>query len=831
MPGGVEQPLPAMKKGYNMDARKYEERRNELVRLIDKGLSLGPIPLPQKTVAALKEVRRKVFENQFRIVLVSGFQCGKSTTFNMMCDGREISPRGLKVQTSATVVSVQNTIDAEKADTASVVWRTDRELTLIFAKHLLRYFKEIEPERFRGVNQAEKLADVLKYPADIPLVKKALRKCVADITNLADEEQEKMDALRMAHLISEFYSDPWILELKKRTDFTVENIAELICFPQNYHRKWIGEKKTPYKAEECAFVFVRQVHCFIQSENLKRTGSVLVDCPGLFASAYDTSVAFEILENADVVWYILNGKAAGASDLAALKSIAAAKPDNVFLSVNLVENGSRQVESAVLSDYTRTLGDVLGKELNPGDFHIYHALLGLTALQARKIKDGTLDAHSRREIMRIAAGCQNEASDMESALGETVYSSLMGAYGMTLRNAAKVDLFDADGEGIAICLDKSGIEKIVSTVENEVVAKKAKSILIDNGAKKAVELIQAVESDFKVAETVAEKDEADMQTAFEEAQGRLDNFQKFCEEQLELLHGKSIDHSLALDYWSEVIYSSIEEVADKAADAIAKCNCNEVRSDLNEQIINDTFAEVVKPKATAWADRIKNGRHTLFNELVTSKMQHVIRETTRQWELVIKDQPILAGLPSPSPMIGTEVISTELIENVVAQAPGVSSDVIVGASTGVAIGAFVGSFVFPFIGTYLGGAIGGLIGAIIGDGTGTDKRKQKIREGVRTGLREYVGAEEQVNAIVAKQEKRIEALRIGIVAAFRKAFDKPMETLRQRHQEAQNLFAAKQRQRQDIADMHHQFRIEKLEPLRLEISRFEAAVKRDLNNK
>ena len=28
--------------------------------------------------------------------------------------------------------------------------------------------------------------------------------------------------------------------------------------------------------------------------------------------------------------------------------------------------------------------------------------------------------------------------------------------------------------------------------------------------------------------------------------------------------------------------------------------------------------------------------------------------------------------------------------------------------------------------------------------------------------------------------------------------------------------------------MHHQFRIEKLEPLRLEISRFEAAVKRDL---
>lgn len=814
-----------------MDAKKYEERRNELVRLIDKGLSLGPIPLPQKTAEALREVRRKVFENQFRIVLVSGFECGKSTTLNMMCDGQEISPRGLMMPTSATVVSVQNTLNVEKIGTASVVWRTDRELTLIFAKPLLRYFKELEPVRFREVNQAEKLADVLRYPSDIPLVKKALRKRLSDIDDLTKVEQCEIDALLMAHLISEFYSDPWLLAQKERTDFKVENIAELICFPENYRRKWIGEKKSPYKAQECAFVFIRQVHCFIRSENLMRTGSVLIDCPGLFASAYDTSVAFEILENADVVWYILNGVGAGNSVLSALKAISAAKPDNVFLSVNLTGNGLRGVEKTVLPSYVQTLGDVMGKRLTESDFHIYHALLGLTALQAKKVKSGTLDGHSRKEILRITENTQAGVLDIKEALTQTAQTSLLGAYGMPLPHAAKINLFDDDGHGIETCLDMSGIESVISTVENEVVAKKAKSILIDNGAKKAVELIQAVESDFKVAETIAEQDETDMQSAFVEAQGRLDEFQKFCEEQLELLQGKSVDHALAVDYWGEVIYSSIDEVADKAAKAIAKCNCNEVRRDLNEQIINDTFSEVVKPKATAWADRIKNGRHSLFNDLVTSKMKHVIRETTRQWELVIKDQPILAGLPSPSPMIGTDVLSTELIENVVAQAPGVSSDVIVGASTGVAIGAFVGSFVFPFIGTYLGGAIGGLIGAVIGGGTGTDRREQKIYEGVRSGLREYVSAEEQVNAIVAKQEKRIEALRLGIVAAFRKAFDKPMETLRQRHEEAQNLFATKKRQRQEIADMHHQFRIEKLEPLRLEISRFEAAVKRDLNNK
>ena len=290
----------------------------------------------------------------------------------------------------------------------------------------------------------------------------------------------------------------------------MDNIAELICFPERYHRKWIGEKKSPYNAKECAFVFIRQVHCFIQSENLKRTGSVLVDCPGLFASAYDTSVAFEILENADVVWYILNGEEAGEEALKALKSISAAKPDNVFLSVNLSRNNFGYVQREILPSYVQTLGDAMGRRLNPSDFHVYHALLGLTALQASRIKSGSLDAHSRNEIMRIAEGRQNDVTTIEGALEETAYNSLMSAYGLTLRQAVQIDLFSENGEGVATCLEKSGVEEIVSTVENEVVAKKAKSILIDNGAKKAVELIHAVESDFKVAETIAEKDKEDV---------------------------------------------------------------------------------------------------------------------------------------------------------------------------------------------------------------------------------------------------------------------------------------------------------------------------------
>ena len=102
--------------------------------------------------------------------------------------------------------------------------------------------------------------------------------------------------------------------------------------------------------------------------------------------------------------------------------------------------------------------------------------------------------------------------------------------------------------------------------------------------------------------------------------------------------------------------------------------------------------------------------------------------------MVIQDQPILAGLPSPSPGVGTEILNTELIESVIAKAPGVSGDIVVGASVGVAVGAMIGSFVFPFIGTYLGGAIGGVVGAAIAGGVGTDNRRQQIYEGVKQSL-------------------------------------------------------------------------------------------------
>ena len=114
-----------------MDIREYDNKRNELVSFVDKALQLK-CNLPERIKDSLNAIRSKVYENQFRIVLISEFECGKSTTFNAICGGAEISPRGRMLRTSGTVISAQNTLDPQKANTANVIWRSDRELLLCF---------------------------------------------------------------------------------------------------------------------------------------------------------------------------------------------------------------------------------------------------------------------------------------------------------------------------------------------------------------------------------------------------------------------------------------------------------------------------------------------------------------------------------------------------------------------------------------------------------------------------------------------------------------------------------------------------------------------------
>jgi len=819
-----------------MDVVQYEKNRNKLVELIDKGLALRAGGIPDKAALALMEVRRKVFENQFRIVLVSGFECGKSTTFNMLCGGQEISPRGLMVPTSATVVTAQNTLDGSLVGKASVVWRTDRELTMIFAKPLLQYFKKLDKERFEDVRQSDDLGDALQFPKDLPLLRKAVKAQIKDILDNRKHgilDEADLDAVRMAYIIANFYDDPHILSLKKRTEFSVAEVAKLITFPKQYARDWMKAENCAYTAEECVFAFVRQVHCYVKSEYLERTGSVLIDCPGLFSSSYDTTVAYEILENADAVWYILNGAGIGEHELKALKQIMAAKPNGIFYTVNLSAATDRLARDVGVPHSIQCIRQATGKELKSDDFHYYHALLALSALQSRRVKAGTLTQHDKDEILRIHE--HQHASTVNGrtyrpTVAPTVESVVRGNIMRTLFAAYDIQLPTIESAGVDVeeeCLQISGINEVLSAVENEVVARKAKSILIDNGARKAAELIQSVENELMVTEAVLREEESARTDEYDAATKKLEEFHTYCDSCLDALRDDTIDHSLAFDYWNDVINSSTDEVAELAAAKIVTYDLNELRQGLSEQIVNDTFAEIVKPKATMWADQIKSGMNTQFNKLVGAVMKRIVEETSRRWEVVIQGDPMLQNLPTPMPVSGIEVMNTEIIDRVVATAPGVSSDIVIGTSIGAAIGAFLGSWIFPGIGTYIGGLLGGVVGAVFQGGLNEEQRKQQIKEKISEGLRQFVADPNNIEEVVKKQQVRIGELREEIISEFDRAFSLPLQTLTAQYNAAKVLLEDASVAKEELIKQHQDFRERKLTPLRREIEAFEEAVLRD----
>jgi len=806
-----------------MDIRQYDKKRDELVGFIDQALQLK-CDLPERIKENLTAIRSKVYENQFRIVLISEFESGKSTTFNAICGGQEISPRGHMLRTSGTVVSAQNALDKNKVNTADVIWRSDRELLLCFAKYLVQSMKQIDPVRFEKCAHGEQLCGMLRLPQDIPLIKKAVKNRIREFGSSiipADEEE----ALRIALLICEFYEDIMLDQMKQMKRFPVSDVEKMVCFPAKWKDFDLKSNQIPLNAYDCIFLFVKEVKLYIQSESLKRSGSVIIDCPGLFASDYDTKVAFDIVENADAIWMLYNGRGLGHSDVEYAGQLLQLKNKHIFFTVNSIANNDDNIQTHIIPDYVKTLKKLKSKA-TANDFHVYNALLALLALQAEKLMDGTLDDHSIRTI-RSHAPKKHQEYPIKRIIKSQVERLLANSYGLSADDLEdrSFDLFAKDKSGIAFIRELSGLDKIIEKLENAVIEQKAKSILIDNGSEKVIELLKQVEADLQVIEQTALNDEEKVKADFEAAEKKLQQFETFCDNELDILDDSVIDRSLALDYWEQVIVASIDEVAEKAAVRISNVHLNEVRQDVNEQIVNEVFSEVVLPKATNWANDIRSGENAAFNSLMDSKIKKIIRNTEKEWELLLEEQPLLSGLPVPTPVIGTDVMAADFVDSVVAKTPGISKDVLVGSATGFAIGATIGSFIFPGIGTAIGGFLGGVIGAAAGEGMGTDKREKFIREELKKELTQNIvlgnnSENETKNSILAKQEKRMRVLREGIIKAFQAAYADTLTAFATRQAEALNMYNLEIAQRQALADKHAKLRTKQIEPLRKQIQVF-----------
>ena len=491
--------------------------------------------LPKRTFQELKEVHRRLQEDQFEIALVGEFQGGKSTTFNALCDGQVLSPMGWGIKTSATVVSAQNIAGAETknglAEWAEVEFRSKGEIALGFAGLLKdKLKKDQEFRRLHGTLSDEDFEIKMSYDnivAELVDLDKREHRSVLErlLKSLWEEKQqdpmafdeEKLDQLRIATLQVKHYGCPEYQELCRKNVMELHEFQNLVTFPQGWSGAFKEGWNTSLKCREVAFVFIRQVLLRLHAHNLGRLGCRITDCPGLFANAYDTKVAREVMRNADAIWYLVNGeKQLGQGDLKVLKEEIHGRgwTDKVKVSCNLKGDHQQKIKEVMVESQR-----ILKEKGFPWSLQPYDAKLSFLATQGDLLlKEKEKFTGKDWEYMKKEARVKEDdaSATPEKAWGKVVRRQVISSGLEELEEIEK-----PSPENVAAVRRESYLDDILNSLEQEFVSRKSKVILVDKGSHRASQAMVEYEGELKNKE--------------ENADQIVEKFRKKCADQREML--------------------------------------------------------------------------------------------------------------------------------------------------------------------------------------------------------------------------------------------------------------------------------------------------------
>ncbi len=597
----------------------------------------------------LDRLRRKAAENAFEIALIGEFQGGKSTTFNALCDGRPLSPAGHGVKTSACRAAVEPLSDPEAPEVAHVRWRDSAQLAAGFIEVLLPHLIDLDESRFREMSPALAAADLnLDDPRDRRLVAAATERGWDRAGGGDSGRGDRLDLLRAAALAARYWGDPALSAYRKRSEFSLKEAGRMIVFPPDWEIRWADRDPARFALEEVLFAFIAGVRLRIRSENLGRLGCVLTDCPGLFASAWDSRVAREAMFRADAILYVMDAaRPLKLSDLQALDFIREnGMTYKLFFGWNLRGLTLAQGERI------RTAGmETLGRNGYPvteGDHALYHARLSLEAVQAdRALREGgAIEAELRASIQGWMAALAPDPQDPGTEPPEA-----------WIRRVRRV----------------AGLDRLMGMVEGTVVRKKARTLLLDNGACLARDALKRVEAALRSREEAALKAEKALRSEMADAEEALRKF---------LLDGRIIisrlevtepDQRLADDLWSR-----IADRRDRVCGRIIEGITSEVgttgpisaaladRSALEPRITGIIAREIdrdCRNVVQGWVAEIKDRRHPLYDREIEERVRYVRRRLRRLWERSASEAgPVLSGAPLPAYGVAPDLDRGQLLQ-------------------------------------------------------------------------------------------------------------------------------------------------------------------------
>lgn len=747
-----------------MNSKDYSQKKEELQGLLSNILKIKELPTDFRE--NFENTARKINADQFNIALIGEFQCGKTTTLDALCGGREISPRGNNIKTSACRIVITN-IPQNEEEYATVVWKTNAELVQTISPIL----ENIENEEW-GYNPDSKDIFILSEYVNlnnhkhIDLIKRAIDQ---NINN-----NDMYDIIIIARFIVEFYSK--ISTFTRKDYYSIDEARKMMVFPQNMINRVNDNEGSVscFSFDEALFVFIQTINCYIHSKDLEKLGCSVIDCPGLFASDYDTSIAIQTINSADAVLYLLNGeKQMGQSDKKAISEIlkigrfqkAEYDGDNIFFAINQRKSDE---ETAFVDTDLSELNRIGFKK---SELHCFNAFLFYYAKFGKKYIESGMDEYSLlkflspggksivkegKEYFEITSKGERKEINIENRWKKDVFRSMLSLH---LDDDNEITALDENNINILLSLSKADV--LFSKIEDYIVATKAYSILIDNGAIKIKNGLIAIERILKNKEDSAMKDLQQRAAEYKRAQNDLEVFQA----EAKSIIAQSFPKDIQKDYIDKVYaeYFVREEVVDQISfdatialiDYVKKGATkwtafkravhfrknkqdDKMKAEIG-QIIKNAFAKSFKPLIEKWVGLAYTNKDSQMESTLNKEAERLADEVKKRWETASQSSPILESVSS----INTTIKISDTINNQLGINTNVYTD-FVDKTSDLAINKTLNNIIVNILSVVIGtivaividmvfflgvGTLSGILTAIIAKAIGSDYgKKQNVND-------------------------------------------------------------------------------------------------------
>ena len=845
----------------------YEQKRNELIGLLNETSTLK---IPEKYAQELAASAKKCLENSFDIALIGEFQGGKSTTFNALCDGRDISPRGLGgggIKTSAAAISAQNIAGNETkeglSEWAEVTFKTPYALALgmydVLGNKLAdnSNFRALSQMKDDDFNMPESFASLFNIEDNRHL--QFAKETIAGIWNEWEEDRAKfsedeLDQLRISTLVTRFYGTPEYKKMIQKTVLPIDKFQNLVAFPKDWAIRWGNGADASFNIEEISFVFLDSVLVRLHSENLERIGCRITDCPGLFANAYDTNVAMKTIHASDGIWYLINGeKQIGEKDLKIIKTInSMGMKDKINATCNL-KGPHEQKINEVMPVTKQTLQNAgYSIELFP-----YNARLAFLATQGKLILEHPEKFSEKDKECMIVDAKPKAGTEPDP---KTMWVKMVKRLGgnTELENLEEISLLDEDS--VAEVRNASYLDGILGRLEHDVIEKKAKSILVDNGSKRAAGALLQYEGDLEAIETAAKQHEDEALAKLDEAKKELNDFIVEISKRLgksPFVADKKVYARQIANEMVQLLFEGDDLTKEFAADVAYLLAIKIVRKDYDldkdrfakqiKDMMTPCFAEIYKEATIKAVEKWKSSNDGTFQN-----MKHQVENFCNDIQTLWRDRKMdsniflqnldFTALDDAKIM---EFVSVNISDKLFATDTDLSKLAEekrygLGSVLLKVVGSFVLAYLSGFIATALLGPLGLIaatvawLGKIIYDSTRSDeelvlkfekkvrKTAEKIYPDILKPMRDFFNSYERRQEFAKPYEDFFSEIQVDLANNIQESLEKiAADFNEERYIPALTEATKSQEEKDRVAAENNRIRTTEIEPLRKKIQEFE----------